>query len=98
MARLDRAIHIQAGVHVASTLARMDACQTPDPCRCPLCGGPNACAMTLPEAERPAGPCWCVGVTFTQELLARVPPQMQRKACICQNCAKAAQTSAPAAA
>ncbi len=98
MARLDRAIHIQAGVHVASTLARMDACQTPDACRCPLCGGPNACAMTLPEAERPAGPCWCVGVTFSQELLARVPPQAQRKACICQICAKAVKASAPASA
>ena len=71
----------------------MDACQTLDPCRCPLCGGPNACAMTQPEGERAAGPCWCVSVTFSQELLQRVPPQAQRKACICPACVQASQAA-----
>jgi hypothetical protein len=31
--------------------------------------------------------CWCVNVSFSAELLARVPAQAERKACICQACA-----------
>jgi hypothetical protein len=59
-----------------------------DPCRCPLCGQPNRCAMTQPEGTSPKGaPCWCVNVSFSAELLARVPPQAERQACICQRCA-----------
>ena len=58
------------------------------PTLCPLCGGPNRCAM---EVERETGvqqgPCWCTRVDFSAGLLARVPPQTQRKACICAVCA-----------
>jgi hypothetical protein len=33
------------------------------------------------------GPCWCAQADFSAALLARVPPQAQRKACICATCA-----------
>ncbi|TSE18288.1 Cysteine-rich CWC [Tepidimonas alkaliphilus] len=60
----------------------------PDPTRCPLCGGDNACAM---EAQRRSGqpqpPCWCTRVTFAPELLARVPPAARGQACLCPRCA-----------
>jgi hypothetical protein len=36
------------------------------------------------------GPCWCIGVAFSAELLARVPPEAQRAACICAACARPA--------
>jgi Cysteine-rich CWC len=63
--------------------------ETADPDRCPLCGGPNNCAM---QAQRRTGepqpPCWCVTVNFSEDLLARVPVRAQRKACICADCAQ----------
>ena len=34
--------------------------------------------------------CWCTGVAFGPELLARVPAEAQRLACICPACAKGA--------
>lgn len=56
---------------------------------CPLCGGPNQCAM---EVERIAGekqpPCWCAQVDFSTDLLARVPDEARRLACICAACAR----------
>ena len=62
----------------------------PNPALCPLCGQPNRCAM---ELERETGvkqeACWCAGATFGPELLARVPPEAQRRACICPACARA---------
>lgn len=61
----------------------------PDATRCPLCGQPNRCAM---EVERETGekqpPCWCAQVDFSADLLARVPPEAQRQACICRACAE----------
>jgi len=64
-----------------------------DPCRCPLCGQPNACANEIARAGTGAerAPCWCTTVTFAPELLARVPAEAQRKACICAACAGAAR-------
>ena len=63
-----------------------------DPRRCPLCGQPNACANQMAQATGQAPPpCWCTTATFTPELLARVPVQAQRKACICAAGARAAQ-------
>lgn len=55
---------------------------------CPLCGGPNGCA----SAQRGSfdGPCWCNDATFTPELLARVPEDQRRIACICARCAAGA--------
>jgi hypothetical protein len=62
--------------------------ERPDPSRCPLCGGANGCAM---EAQRRTGepqpPCWCTRAAFTPELLARVAPAAQDRACICGACA-----------
>lgn len=61
-----------------------------DPCRCPLCGQPNACANEVARATGvPQPACWCTSVKFSAELLARVPPDAQRKACICAACAGA---------
>lgn len=79
----------------------MPAAPTPasacvDPTRCPLCGAANGCAM---EAERATGvkqpPCWCTGVTFGPDLLARVPAAAQNQACICLRCATATPSSDP---
>ncbi len=53
----------------------------PDPSRCSLCGGPNACALALPEADRPPE-CWCRSERFPEALLTQAPPT----ACICQRC------------
>jgi len=61
----------------------------PDPAHCPLCGGPNGCAMTAPQAGGGA-PCWCAQARFPPALLARVPPAARRRACICPHCTAAA--------
>jgi len=59
----------------------------PDPSHCPLCGGDNRCAMEVQKATGQAQPpCWCVSQTFSAELLARLPPEAQGKACICGAC------------
>lgn len=55
-------------------------------CRCPLCGGPNGCAPARVGSFD--APCWCCTVTFSADLLARVPPELAGKACICQTCAQ----------
>ncbi len=56
--------------------------ETVDPTRCPLCGEANDCG-----AERGAASCWCADVTFSQEILDRVPTDLRDTACICQRCA-----------
>jgi Cysteine-rich CWC len=62
-----------------------------DPARCPLCGEPNRCAMELErETGQKQGPCWCVGATFSTELLQRLPAEAAGQACICTRCAAAA--------
>jgi hypothetical protein len=58
-----------------------------DPCRCPLCGHPNACAMEASTASA-ALPCWCTRVHFGCELLQQLPTAVRGKACICQACAQ----------
>ncbi len=58
-----------------------------DACACPLCGQPNQCAMEVAKATgQPIAKCWCVNVSFSAELLAKVPAAAQNKACICQAC------------
>jgi len=59
---------------------------TLDPCLCPLCGEPNACAMASGDAAS-AGPCWCMRVHFGADLLAQVPEAARSRSCICQRCA-----------
>ena len=65
-----------------------------DPCRCPLCGGANHCAMERPQAGGEQAPCWCTREQFSAQLLQQVPEPLRGKACICQICVKAAQTPA----
>ena len=58
-----------------------------DPCRCPLGGQPNACAMTTPNTGAAASsPCWCTLVQFSADLLKQVPEAVRNKACICAAC------------
>ena len=65
-----------------------------DASRCPLCGQPNACAA---EVKRITGvaqpPCWCVNVTFSPEVLRKVPAAALNKACICHACSTGAATT-----
>ncbi len=62
---------------------------------CPLCGNDNQCAMEIEKATGIAqGRCWCVGMGFSADLLAKVPRASQNQACICVICAKNAATAA----
>jgi hypothetical protein len=54
---------------------------------CPLCEGPNACALASGGSF--AEPCWCAAVAFGSELLDRVPPAGRGVSCICAACATA---------
>jgi len=54
---------------------------------CPLCGGANQCAPAA--AGRLDVPCWCTTATISAEALARVPPELVNKACLCPKCATA---------
>lgn len=54
--------------------------------RCPLCGGPNDCAVA--RARTFETPCWCRAVTIAPEMLARVPPAARGRACLCRACAE----------
>ena len=62
-----------------------DVC--PSPNLCPLCGKPNACGMAA--NGQAATPCWCTELTFSPELLARVPEAQRSLHCICETCARA---------
>jgi hypothetical protein len=65
---------------------RMNTNPAVDPARCPLCGGPNRCAMVAGQTEEP---CWCTKVTLTTEMLERIAPSQRGVACICAECAAA---------
>ncbi len=51
--------------------------------KCPLCGAPNQCALA---ADPAATECWCDDKLFPRELLAKIPAEADRRACICQDC------------
>ena len=72
----------------------MPATLTVNPCRGRLWGMPNRCAMEQPKSAGSQAPCWCTLEKFSAELLKQVPPEAQRKACICQACVQASQVSA----
>jgi len=55
-----------------------------EPARCPLCGGPNGCALAV---NRPIDGCWCAAKPIPQRLLDRIPPERRGRACICAACA-----------
>lgn len=67
----------------------------PDPNLCPLCGAPNVCAQAAGAPQD--APCWCLNMTFTPELLARLPEAERGMSCICEACANAASASVPPA-
>ena len=54
--------------------------------QCPLCGGANNCAPA--SAGTFNVECWCKEVSFSAEVLDRVPEALRNKACICQACVK----------
>jgi hypothetical protein len=61
---------------------------------CPLCGQANRCALELErDTGVKQGPCWCTKVDFGAELLARVRPEAQRLACICETCARSGRSA-----
>ncbi len=60
-----------------------------DAARCPLCGGPNACRLCTADAYK--GPCWCERMDLPAALLAQVPAEQRRLACICRPCVEKAQ-------
>jgi hypothetical protein len=54
---------------------------------CPLCGGANSCAIALKETTGQAQPtCWCFSVSFSADLLVRLPADRVNVACICARC------------
>lgn len=57
----------------------------PENKRCPLCGEPNHCEIE--KVKNTGQKCWCAAVSFSETLLARVPPELRRKSCICKACA-----------
>ncbi|SFB10419.1 Cysteine-rich CWC [Cohnella sp. OV330] len=60
-----------------------------DRARCPLCDGPNGCAI---EAGREAESCWCMRTAIGEDVLASVPTPLRGVACICQKCATRSST------
>jgi hypothetical protein len=48
---------------------------------CPLCGGPNDCAIARGEDK-----CWCFDEIFPPNLFERMPPEDEGKVCVCRNC------------
>ncbi|WP_448254995.1 cysteine-rich CWC family protein [Ottowia oryzae] len=71
--------------HLVSTCAASPGI---DATRCPLCGGPNGCAMAPAGADpQAAAACWCMAASFPPALLEKVPAAARRRACICARCA-----------
>lgn len=58
-----------------------------DAARCPLCAQPNECQLCTDAAHK--RPCWCVEMEIPEALLARVPPELHQRACICRVCIEA---------
>lgn len=52
---------------------------------CPLCGKPNDCALA--KTGRHDADCWCMHTPVNPASLARIPEPLQRKACLCRQCA-----------
>lgn len=53
--------------------------------RCPLCGGPNGCAVA--RAGTFDAPCWCSEVRVSPAALAALPAAAKGRACLCRDCA-----------
>jgi len=57
-----------------------------DATHCPLCGGPNLCAMAAGLIDEP---CWCSQIDLAPAVLAKVPQDERGVRCICPRCAAA---------
>jgi len=55
---------------------------------CPLCGGPNDCAIARGEEK-----CWCFDEVFAPNLLGRVAEPDQGRVCVCRKCASEAKAA-----
>lgn len=55
---------------------------------CPLCGGPNECAMA--ENGNDGSHCWCRELVINSAALAKVRKSTAGKSCICKRCATTA--------
>lgn len=55
---------------------------------CPLCSGPNDCAMA---SGRAVTTCWCIRTPIPAPVLARIPADKVNSACVCLQCATAAR-------
>lgn len=104
----------RAGPHggaLSSTLlhmdmTRMDSSPCPATCSatCPLCGGPNGCALAqdggAPQAGEPFA-CWCQEVTppaaLQTRLRARQPDATAAPSCVCRACIAQPAGEPPAA-
>jgi hypothetical protein len=53
-----------------------------DPARCPLCHGPNHCAIVSGRRV-----CWCFAIKILPDVLERVPAEARERACVCERCA-----------
>ncbi|MDN4501636.1 cysteine-rich CWC family protein [Alteromonadaceae bacterium BrNp21-10] len=51
-----------------------------NPAICPFCQGTNQCMAQSDKS------CWCFAAQIPKELIALVPADKQRQACICQTC------------
>lgn len=51
-----------------------------DPMQCPLCQQNNHCGVNGIDE------CWCVSSDIKPELLTKVPKELAKKSCICQQC------------
>lgn len=60
---------------------------------CPLCGGANQC--TPARTGTLDIECWCTTVPISPEALARVPPELVNKACLCPRCAAGVSSAQP---
>ncbi|HEX5310782.1 cysteine-rich CWC family protein [Aquabacterium sp.] len=52
---------------------------------CPLCGGANECMAA--QTGRLDVDCWCNHTRVSPGALARVPPDMIDRSCLCPRCA-----------
>ncbi|WP_416384877.1 cysteine-rich CWC family protein [Uliginosibacterium silvisoli] len=53
---------------------------------CPLCGGPNGCAVA--QSGSFDVPCWCREQKIDPAVLARIPAAQRNLSCICERCAR----------
>jgi hypothetical protein len=60
--------------------------------RCPLCGGPNACAPA--KIGTLSTPCWCRDAVIASNVLAKVPEAQRQQSCVCAACATLAARGA----